>query len=80
MKKKLSRAVYVVTRVGKKQSFVVSTDRLAKSVERPNELKWHDVTENEEEVFEDTDSAGFSADKYKVDLAKADNIDKRRSQ
>ena len=80
MKKKLSRAEYVVTSVGEKQSFVVNTDRLAKYVERPNELKWHDVTANEEEVFEDTDSEGFSAVKYEVDLAKADNIDKRRSQ
>ena len=82
IKKKLSPAVYVVTRVGEKRFFVVSTDHLAKYVERPNELEWHDVTENEEEVSEDTDSESTSADEYKVglDLVNAYNIDDRRPQ
>ena len=38
IKKKLSPAVCVVTHVGEKRTFVVSTDRLAKYVERPSEL------------------------------------------
>ena len=82
IKKKLSPAVYVVTRVGEKRSFVVSADRLAKYIEGPNELVWHDVTENEEEVSEDTDNEGTSADEYEVSLSliNAYNIDDRKPQ
>ena len=82
IKKKLSPALYVVTRVGEKRTFVVSTDRLAKYVERPSELEWHDVTENEEEVSEDTDSESTSASEYErgLDLVNAYNIDDRRPQ
>ena len=73
--------MYVVNRVGEKRTFVVSTDRLAKYVERPSELEWHDVTENEK-VSEDTDSESTTANEYErgLDLVNAYNIDERRHQ
>ena len=60
----------------------MNTDRLAKYVERPSDLEWHDVTENEEKVSEDTDSESTSADEYErgLDLVNAYNIDDRRPQ
>ncbi len=36
--------------------------------ERSNKLEWYDVAENEEEVLEDIDSLGNSADEYEVGL------------
>ena len=82
IKKKLSPAMHVVTRIEKKRSFVVSTDCLAKYVERPSEFEWLDVTENEEEVSEETDSESTSASEYErgLDLVNAYNIDDRRPQ
>ena len=60
----------------------MSTDRLAKYVERPSELEWHDATENEEEVSEDTYSESTSVSEYErgLDLVNAYNIYDHRPQ
>ena len=48
----------------------------------PCELEWYDVTENEEEVSEDTGSESTSTSEYEsgLDLVSAYNIDDRRPQ